>query len=73
MGIAYYRQGNLAAGMDAFEATVRVNPTYPNTYFNMGIIYQDWGDHESARRSFVKAADLGYEPARRVLREQGLR
>ena len=73
MGIAYYRQGNLAAGMDAFEATVRVNPTYPNTYFNMGIIYADWGDHESARRSFVKAADLGYEPARRVLREQGLR
>jgi Flp pilus assembly protein TadD len=73
MGIAYYRRGDLAAGMDAFEATLRVNPTYPNTYFNMGIIYADWGDHESARRHFIRAADLGYEPARQVLRDQGLR
>jgi Flp pilus assembly protein TadD len=67
MGIAYYRRGDLSKAMEVFSTTATVNPIYPNTYFNMGIIYSDWGDQFSARQHFQKAADLGYAPARELL------
>ncbi len=36
--------------------------------FNLGTFYHVFGDAPAARRCFEAAADLGYEPARRMLR-----
>jgi protein O-mannosyl-transferase len=67
MGIAWYRRGDARRAMEVFQQTARVNPIYANTYFNMGIILSDWGDEQGAREQYRRAADLGYEPARKIL------
>jgi tetratricopeptide (TPR) repeat protein len=67
MGIAWYRRGDAHKAMEVFQQTARVNPIYANTYFNMGIILSEWGDEQGAREQYQRAADLGYEPARKIL------
>jgi Flp pilus assembly protein TadD len=56
--------------MEVFRRAAEVNPIRPDTYVNMGIIYEKWGKADSAYAEFARAAALGHEKAMEKIRRK---
>jgi tetratricopeptide (TPR) repeat protein len=44
--------------INAYEHVLAINPAYPNTYYNLGLIYEDRKEWEMARQMFENALKI---------------
>ena len=58
LGDALLRRNRLPEALEATQAAVRLSPTYPDPYINLGLIYWRQGDEVAAIRHFQLAAVL---------------
>ncbi len=58
LGNACFHSGDLDAAFDHFSVAVRENPTYPDLYYRMGVIYHRNGSLEEAVAMLTKAIGL---------------
>ncbi|MBN2072084.1 MAG: tetratricopeptide repeat protein [Candidatus Krumholzibacteriota bacterium] len=58
LGTALFHSGDLDGAFRHFEIAVRENPTYPDLYYRMGVIYHQRGSLEEAVAMLEKAIDL---------------
>ncbi len=49
---------NQEKAIRAYERVLEINPAHPNTYYNLGLIYEDRGDWANARDMFVHALQV---------------
>jgi len=63
----YFSSENYTEALIWFQAAADVNPNNTDSYFNMGITYENIGDNESAFRSFAKVVELDPENLDAVL------
>ena len=69
LGIAWHRQGDLAAAEEHLLQALELNPDHPVVHNELGIIYRKTGRFAEARRSYEAALAIypGYHHARRNL------
>ncbi len=69
LGIAYHRQGDLAAAEAALGRALEANPNHPIALNELGIVYRKTGRFEEARKSYEAALAVysGFHYARRNL------
>lgn len=56
-GVHYLRAGDLEKADKLLNAAIRVDPWYPVSYYNLGLVYRMKGDDESAIELFTRALD----------------
>jgi arabinofuranosyltransferase len=66
-GLGLAMTGSLEEAIDAFETAVHIRPYYPGAYYNLARAHRLNGDGEDERRYLQRAADQGFEAARRAL------
>ena len=52
------RESRLDEALAAFQESARVNPKESDAYFEIGAIYQQRGDRESALAAYKKAIEI---------------
>jgi tetratricopeptide (TPR) repeat protein len=57
-GDHYFREGRLADAIAAFQAAVRVHPTYADAHGNLGNVYFYQGRYDEATASYRRALEL---------------
>ena len=63
LGASFLNVGKAAEAMRAYEAAVRIDPTYAGAYLNMGTLFGKLRDPARARHCFEKAIELKPEYA----------
>jgi tetratricopeptide (TPR) repeat protein len=63
LGASLLNAGRLTEAMQAYEAAVRVDPTYAGAYLNMGTLFGKLRQSARARQCFEKAIELKPESA----------
>jgi len=58
LGMAKYHAGDLDGALEHFDKAVAENPTYPDLFYRMGVIYHDRGDVDKAVEMLRKAIGL---------------
>jgi cytochrome c-type biogenesis protein CcmH/NrfG len=48
MGDAYFYGAHFGEAIDAYQQAVRLRPDQPEAYYNLGLVYLEIGDRESA-------------------------
>ena len=51
LGIVQYSRGDLPQALESFLRAARVNPYYPQTWNNIGLVYRDMGREDLAREA----------------------
>jgi tetratricopeptide (TPR) repeat protein len=51
-------RGNRAGAIAALQEAVRLDPSYADAHFNLGLVYQDAGDRPAATRHLRRAIEL---------------
>jgi len=69
LGWAYTRQGRLDKANTEFRSAVSINPSNVLAHYNLGVNYRVQGRTQEALREFKIAAQLGYEPAKKILQQ----
>jgi tetratricopeptide (TPR) repeat protein len=54
----YFKKGNNAKFKELLEEAIRMNPTDPNLYYNVGVMNLDQKNIDEAMRNFEKAIEL---------------
>ncbi|MFN8615143.1 MAG: tetratricopeptide repeat protein [Vampirovibrionales bacterium] len=57
-GLEANAQGRTEAALQLFEQAALVEPTYANTFFNMGLLQYRKQNYQKAQQAFARAADL---------------
>ncbi|MFZ4477082.1 MAG: hypothetical protein ACOYPR_17940 [Saprospiraceae bacterium] len=57
-GLAAFKIGQIAAGLDDLERAKRIDPEESYVYRNLGIAFLDQGDPTQANENFIKAQAL---------------
>jgi Flp pilus assembly protein TadD len=52
------RDGKTEEAMKAYNKAIEIAPNYPTPYYNIGVLYRDRGDVETAGMYFKKAIEL---------------
>jgi tetratricopeptide (TPR) repeat protein len=68
-GNTYGMKGLLDEAIKDFTKAIQLNPNYATAYYNRGFAYYQKGSKELAIKDLEKSADLGYEDARKFLKE----
>ncbi len=71
LGFVLYSSGETAKAAKAFESAIRADSSYATAYFNLAVIKERNGEEQESLALFRRAAQLGYEEARRVLVSRG--
>ncbi|MFC1588344.1 tetratricopeptide repeat protein, partial [Planctomycetota bacterium] len=58
IGFLHGQLGNKELSRDAYLKAIMINPSVPNSYFNLGVTYGDLGQFENALVSYKKAISL---------------
>ncbi|MBN2184122.1 MAG: tetratricopeptide repeat protein [Candidatus Krumholzibacteriota bacterium] len=58
LGTTLFHAGDLEGAFHHYDVAVRENPTYPDLYYRMGIIYHQRGKHEDAVKMLERAIGL---------------
>ncbi len=69
---AYARLGDDRRAMEDFAKALDLNPRYAAAYNNRAAVYWALGERGKAVADLKSAARLGYEPARKALKSQGI-
>jgi len=71
-GTELSRMHRYREALDAFDKAINSNPSFSAAYYNRGMILKKIGHENGATRELKKAARLGNEKARQVLKSQGI-
>lgn len=58
IGLSYLQEKNCTKAMDAFQASLDIDPTYSAPYFNLGKCQSASGRYREAQASFQRAVDF---------------
>jgi tetratricopeptide (TPR) repeat protein len=58
MGVAFALTGKYKQSLSCFEKVLEMDPSDPANYINLGITYQNLGNHEKAAALFREAEKL---------------
>jgi len=58
LGNLYFDNGQAAASIEAYQQSLRLNPSQPDVWTDMGVMYRDVKDYNKALESFSKAIEL---------------
>jgi len=58
LGIIYIKQKNYPDARDAFEESIKINPSVASRYFNLSFVYNAEGDKKSALTNAKKSLKL---------------
>ena len=58
LGILEYQNGGATRAVELLRHALRVNPSLPAPYSNLGLALRDLGDEQAAQRSFESALEL---------------
>ena len=58
LGNLYFDNGQAAASIEAYQQSLRLNPSQPDVWTDMGVMYRDIKDFYNALESFSKAIEL---------------
>jgi tetratricopeptide (TPR) repeat protein len=64
-GLALARRGLWKEALDAYQASLQVNPDNAQTYLNLGFVYYELGYDREAQEAFDKASKLQARPCAR--------
>jgi tetratricopeptide (TPR) repeat protein len=62
VGIAYMERRRYDDAIREFEAAVKVNPGFTESWFHLGEVHEMNGDVEGAKRAYQAAVDNAREP-----------
>lgn len=65
LGEALGRMGKLDEARKAFEAALRMDPTFADAWFNMGVMYEQAGEAEQAEQCYLKGLAIKETPSAR--------
>jgi protein O-mannosyl-transferase len=71
-GNAYTRLGDYRKGIENYGQALEINPKYAGAYHNRAAAYLSLRNYRQAVEDLKTAARLGYEPAQKSLKSQGL-
>jgi tetratricopeptide (TPR) repeat protein len=71
-GNAYNGLGNYRQAIEDYGRAIKINPDYAMAYLNRSIAYIRFGNNNLAVNDLKVAARLGYEPAKNLLKSQGI-
>ncbi len=71
LGNEYYESGNIEEAIKYFLKTIEINPADKLAHNNLGVAYEMSGNREKAIEHYRISANLGFEPARNVLKHYG--
>ncbi len=57
-GQTYYKLGDIENFKKSLEEAIKLNPTNPDLYYNVGVMNMELDDNEAAANSFKKAIEL---------------
>lgn len=69
LGYVLHSSGDSEKAAQAFESAIRSDSSYATAYFNLALIKKHQGERDASQALLNKAAQLGFEEARRLLRE----
>jgi Tfp pilus assembly protein PilF len=52
MGMALKGRGQMQEATEHFKQALAINPTYLNSHFNLGILYEGIGNNDAALKEF---------------------
>ncbi len=58
-GSAWANLRQTLKAMECYQKAIEINPKYAEPYFNMGLLYEQQNDRQSACTCFLKAEELG--------------
>jgi tetratricopeptide (TPR) repeat protein len=58
LGTSLFHDGDLDGAFEHFNVAIRENPTYPDLYYRMGVIYHSRGDYDNSIDMLTRALEL---------------
>lgn len=58
LGKLHTQDKEYAQAIDAYQKSARFNPTFPDSFFNLGFLYATTGMYENSERFFQQAVDM---------------
>jgi len=63
IGIIHAGKAEFKKAESRFKKAVEIDPDYAMAYYNLAVVYKKLNDKEKARKNYLKAKELGYEPS----------
>jgi tetratricopeptide (TPR) repeat protein len=71
-GITYGKLGNYAKAIEDYNMAIELDPSYVPAYYNRGVAHADAGQDAASVEDLKKAAALGCEEAKEILKNRGI-
>lgn len=70
LGLMNYQKGNFKQALTAYNKSLKLNPDFFETYYNIGCVYFKLGDKVNSKKFFMKTLQMNknYEPAKNNLK-----
>jgi len=69
IGWVHMQQGKYDDAISACEQAIQINPKNEVARYNLGVLYRSIGKINDSRKELEHALRLGYEPAKKMLKE----
>ena len=71
-GISYGILGNYKQAIEDLNKAIEIKPYFAEAYYNRGFTYAKFGNKDLAVNDLITAAKLGYQPAKTLLKSNGI-